>query len=156
MVQAPFNPLIWLNPDNSRRQAVIEVASPKGVTAVTRYSCYSPPQLLRKGISEVTQMKLNRLIAASIVGISLLTTSTSAFACEHESHSWSWFGWCSHTDKDREKDKDCDHHDRDHDRDRDRGHDCDHGGSTGGSSSGGSTSGGGSSSGGGSTVGPKG
>jgi uncharacterized membrane protein YgcG len=87
-------------------------------------------------------MKLNRLIAVSIVAISLLTTSTSAFASEH--NSWSWFGLCSHTD--REKDKDCDHernHERDHDRDHDHdgGHDCNHGGSTG--SGGGSTSGGG-------------
>jgi hypothetical protein len=68
-------------------------------------------------------MKLNRLIAVSIVGCSLLTTSTSAFACEHDSHSWSFFGWCSHND--REKDKDCDH-DRGHD--RDKGHDCNGGG----------------------------
>jgi hypothetical protein len=80
-------------------------------------------------------MKLNRLIAVTIVGISLLTTSTSAFASEH--NSWSWFGLCSHTD--REKEKDCDHN-RDHERDHDRdgGHDCNHGGSTG---SGGSTGG---------------
>jgi hypothetical protein len=104
-------------------------------------------------------MKLNRLIAVSVVGISLLSTSSSAFACEHDSHSWSFFGWCSHTDKD----KDCDHKDRDCDHDRNRGHDCDHGGSTGGS---GSSTGGGHSTGGGSTgtgsggsttpVGPKG
>jgi hypothetical protein len=81
-------------------------------------------------------MKLNRLIAVTIVGISLLTTSTSAFASEH--NSWSWFGLCSHTD--REKEKDCDHN-RDHERDHDRdaGHDCNHGGSTGSTGSGGST-----------------
>jgi hypothetical protein len=108
-------------------------------------------------------MKLNRLIAASIVGISLLAPSTSAFACEHDSHSWSFFGWCSHSDKD----KDCDHKDCDHGGNS-GGHDCNHGGSSssgsgssssgsgsssGGSSSGGSSSGGSSS---GSGVGPKG
>jgi uncharacterized membrane protein YgcG len=83
-------------------------------------------------------MKLNRLIAVTIVGISLLTTSTSAFASEH--NSWSWFGLCSHTD--REKEKDCDRN-RDHERDHDRdaGHDCNHGGSTGSTGSGGSTGG---------------
>jgi uncharacterized membrane protein YgcG len=101
-------------------------------------------------------MKLTRLIAASIVGISLLAPATSAFACDHDSHSWSWFGWCSHDDKD----KDCDHKDKDCDHNKNGGHDCNHGGSSsGGSSSGGgsSTSGGGSStSGGGSSVGPKG
>jgi len=103
-------------------------------------------------------MKLNRLIAASVVGFSLLTTSTSAFACEHESHSWSWFGWCNHSDKDKDNDKDPDH-ERDHDRNHDRGHDCNGGGSSSGSSghsTGGGTSTGG---GGGSTtppVGPKG
>jgi len=86
-------------------------------------------------------MKLNRLIAVSIVGFSLITTSTSAFACDHEkdSHSWSFFGWCTHDDKD--KDKDCDHHHHD------GGGDCNHGG--------GSTSGGGTSTGSGG-VGPKG
>ena len=50
-------------------------------------------------------MKLNRLIAASIVGFSMLSASTSAFACDHDhdsgGSSWSWFGWC--------------HHDHDHD-----------------------------------------
>ncbi len=107
-------------------------------------------------------MKLNRLIAASIVGISLLAPSTSAFACEHDSHSWSFFGWCSHSDKD----KDCDHKDCDHGGNS-GGHDCNHGGSSssgsgssssGGSSSGGSSSGGSSSGGSssGSGVGPKG
>jgi hypothetical protein len=95
-------------------------------------------------------MKLNRLIAASIVGISLLTTSTSAFACEHDSHSWSWFGFCNHSDKDKDNDKD-----------NDKGHDCNHGGSSSGSSGhstsgGGSSTGSGSSTSGGSTVGPKG
>jgi hypothetical protein len=61
-------------------------------------------------------MKLNRLIAVSIVGFSLLTTSTSAFACDHESgSSWSFFGWCHH---------DNDHnHDCDHDKDK-GGKDC--------------------------------
>jgi hypothetical protein len=77
-------------------------------------------------------MKLNRLIAATVVGISLLAPSTSAFACEHESHSWSWFGWCNHSDTDKEHDRDCDH-------DRDKGHDCNHGGSSSGGSSSGST-----------------
>ena len=69
-------------------------------------------------------MKLNRLLAVSIVGMSLLTTSTSAFACEHDSHSWSFFGFCNHTDKDKDKDRDCDH-------DRNKGgHECNHGGSS--------------------------
>ena len=99
-------------------------------------------------------MKLNRLIAASIVGISLLAPSTSAFACDHDGHSsWSWFGLCNHTDHDR----DCDH-------DRNSGgQDCTHGGSSsggsssGGSSTGGHSTGGGSTGGGGGvTVGPKG
>ncbi|WP_433968074.1 hypothetical protein [Tunturiibacter gelidiferens] len=61
-------------------------------------------------------MKLNRLIAVSIVGFSLLTTSSSAFACDHDhdsGSSWSWFGWC--------------HHDHDHDHD----HEHDGGGNTG-------------------------
>ena len=103
-------------------------------------------------------MKLNRLFAASIVAISLLTTSTSAFACDHDSHSWSFFGWCNHDDKD----KDCDHKDKDCDHDRNKGHDCGggHSSSGGGSSTGGGSSSGGSSTGGstgGSTpVGPKG
>jgi uncharacterized membrane protein YgcG len=96
-------------------------------------------------------MKLNRLIAASVVGFSLLTTSTSAFACEHDSHSWSFFGICSHSFNHHDGD-----HDRDHDRDHNGDHNCNHGGSTGG----GSTSGGGHSTGGGGTttppVGPKG
>jgi hypothetical protein len=100
-------------------------------------------------------MKLNRLIAVSIVGFSLITTSTSAFACEHESHSWSFFGWCSHDDKDK------DHKDCDHDRNSGGGRDCNHGGSSAGSSSGGSTGNGGSTTGSGSTgsgttCGPKG
>jgi uncharacterized membrane protein YgcG len=96
-------------------------------------------------------MKLNRLIAASIVGFSLLTTSTSAFACEHDSHSWSFFGICSHSFNHHDNDD----HDRDHNRDHNGDNKCNHGGSTGGS-----TSGGGSSTGSGGTttppVGPKG
>jgi hypothetical protein len=63
-------------------------------------------------------MKLNRLIAVSIVGFSLFTTSTSAFACDHESGggSSSWFGWCHH---------DNDHnHDCDHDKNKGGGQDC--------------------------------
>jgi hypothetical protein len=65
-------------------------------------------------------MKLNRLIAVSIVGFSLLTTSSSAFACDHEGGgSPSYFGWC-HRD-----------HDCDHDKDK-GGHDCPgHGGGSG-------------------------
>ncbi len=55
-------------------------------------------------------MKLNRLIAVSIVGFSLLTTSTSAFACDHESgSSWSFFGWCHHDNHDNDHNHDCDH-----------------------------------------------
>lgn len=113
--------------------------SPESVTAVTLNHWYSPPSFITKVYPEVTHMKLNRLIAVSIVGFSLLTTSTSAFACEHDSHSWSWFGFCNHTDKDKDKDKDCDH---DHNK---GGHDCNHGGSS---------SGGGSSTGGGTTTPP--
>src|ERR1700677_1668866 len=45
-------------------------------------------------------MKLNRLIAVSIVGFSMLSASTSAFACDHDhdsgGSSWSWFGCCHH------------------------------------------------------------
>lgn len=75
-------------------------------------------------------MKLNRLIAVSIVGFSLLTTSSSAFACDHDSgSSGSWFGWCHHD------------HDHDHDGGGDKGGNggnCPgHGGSGGGSTSGG-------------------
>ena len=55
-------------------------------------------------------MKLNRMLTASVLGFSLLTTS--AFACEHgsngggeESH-WSFLGWCHHfTDHERECDQ---------------------------------------------------
>ena len=94
-------------------------------------------------------MKLHRLIAASVVGFSLLTASTSAFACDHDSgRTWSFFGFCNHNDKDKDKDKDC-NHDR-----NSGGHDCNHGGST--SGGGNSTGGGGNSTGGGgNTVGPK-
>jgi hypothetical protein len=45
-------------------------------------------------------MKLNRLIAASVVGISLLTTSTSVFA-ENNGSSYSLFGIFTHPDTDK-------------------------------------------------------
>jgi hypothetical protein len=56
-------------------------------------------------------MKLNRLLIASLLGFSLLTTS--ALACDkggssHESH-WSFFGWCHHDDN--SGGHDCDDHD---------------------------------------------
>jgi hypothetical protein len=102
-------------------------------------------------------MKLNRLLTASVLGFSLLTTS--AFACEHDSHSWSFFGWCSHTDKDNDKKRECDQNGQN----SGTGNNCDHGRGngggycgTGGSStgSGGSSTGTGGSTGGG-TTGPK-
>ena len=46
-------------------------------------------------------MKLNRLIAASVVGISLLTLSSPSFAAANDSHSWSLFGSVNHTDTDK-------------------------------------------------------
>jgi hypothetical protein len=45
-------------------------------------------------------MKLNRLIAASVVGFSLLATSPAAFATDHGSSSLSLFGVGNHTDTD--------------------------------------------------------
>jgi hypothetical protein len=44
-------------------------------------------------------MKLNRLIAASVVGISLLTLSSPSFAAANDSHSL--FGSVNHTDTDK-------------------------------------------------------
>ncbi len=82
-------------------------------------------------------MKLNRLILASLIGISL---STPAWACEPSSGGI--FSFFHHTDDDHDKDKDSHH---DHDGDKDKGH---HGGCSGGdhTGTGGSTSGGGSTS----------
>jgi len=144
MVRGPFEHRFWpiLRELDARRRPI--PASPESVTALPRNYWYSPPSSLGKVNPEVTHMKLNRLIAASIVGISLLAPSTSAFACDHDSHSsWSWFGFCNHTDHDR----DCDH-------DRNSGgHDCNHGGSSSGGSSSGGSSSGGSSNGGGSNGG---
>jgi hypothetical protein len=105
-------------------------------------------------------MKLNRLLTASVLGLSLL--NTSAFACDHGSSSssdeshWSFLGWCHHivADSRRECDQDG--------QNSGRGNNCDHGKGNGGgycgtgsSTSGGSTSGGSPTSG-GTTVGPKG
>ena len=113
-------------------------------------------------------MKINRLLIASLLGFSLLTTS--ALACDHtgsgsseESH-WSLLGWCHHT---TDHQRECDQNGQnsgigrncDHGKGNGGGY-CGTGGSTsGGSTGGGSTSGGstgGSTSGGGVTVGPKG
>ena len=77
-------------------------------------------------------MKLNRLILASLIGISL---STPALACD-PSHGGGIFSFFHH-DSDKDKDKDS-HHDNDG---RDSHHDCNGGGHSGsGGSSGSSTS----------------
>ena len=105
-------------------------------------------------------MKLNRLIAVSIVGFSLLTTSTSAFACEHDSHSWSFFGICSHAFS--HHDHDCDHNGNGGGGNNNGGHDCERGKGRGDGNcpvTGGGSNTGGHSTGGGTTtppVGPKG
>jgi hypothetical protein len=94
-------------------------------------------------------MKLNRLLIASLLGFSLLTTS--ALACDkgsssHESH-WSLFGWCHHDDS-----ADSDSHKRECDQNGQNsgiGNNCDHGKGNGGGycgTSGSSSSGSGSSS----------
>lgn len=89
-------------------------------------------------------MKLNRLLIASLLGFSLLTTS--ALACEHSSGSssnqeshWSFFGWNHHTDQEHKRE--CDQNGQD----SGQGRNCDRGKGNGGgycSTSGGSTSGG--------------
>jgi hypothetical protein len=116
-------------------------------------------------------MKLNRMLSASVLGLSLL--ATSAFACEPSSNSrsgegtsWSLTGWFHNLVA--ESHRECDQNGQD----SGRGNNCDHGrgngggycgtgsSTSGGSSTGGSTGGStGSSSGGstgGGTVGPKG
>ena len=112
-------------------------------------------------------MKLNRMLTASVLGFSLLTTS--AFASEHSSNSrsgegtsWSLTGWFHNLVA--ESHRECDQNGQD----SGRGNNCDHGrgngggycgtgGSTSGGSTGGSTGGGttGGSTGGG-VVSPKG
>ena len=99
-------------------------------------------------------MKLNRLLTASLLGFSLLTTS--ALASEHNSNSnsqsqssseeshWSFLGWCHHfTDSHQ---RECDQNGQD----SGRGNNCDRGKGNGGgycsatgssSGSGGSTTG---------------
>jgi hypothetical protein len=74
-------------------------------------------------------MKLNRLILASLIGISL---STPAWACDQAKGGF--FSFFHHSD-DHDKDRDS-HHDHDGDKDH---HDC-NGGTHSGSGSGGSTS----------------
>ena len=80
-------------------------------------------------------MKLNRLLTASLLGFSLLTTS--ALACEHSSGSqssqeshWSFFGWTHHTDQDQNQDhtRECDPKGQD----SGRGRNCDRGKGNGG------------------------
>ena len=92
-------------------------------------------------------MKLNRLLSASVLGFSLLTTS--AFACEHSSNSrsgeenhWSFTGWCHHSVA--ESHRECDQNGQN----TGKGNNCDHGKGngggycgTGGSPAGGSTGG---------------
>jgi hypothetical protein len=80
-------------------------------------------------------MKLNRLVMASLIGISL---STPAWACDPGKGGL--FSFFHHSDSDHDKDRDS-HHDHDGDQDH---HQC----------NGGTHSGGGSSSGGGSTSTP--
>jgi hypothetical protein len=106
--------------------------------------CYSPPTNgLVSSLHEVKQMKLNRLILASIIGISL---ATPAWACEPSSGGI--FSFFHHTDSDH-NDSD---HDRDHHRECDqngqnsgRGNNCDNGKGNGGGycGTGSGTSGGG-------------
>jgi hypothetical protein len=107
-------------------------------------------------------MKLHRMLSASVLGLSLLTTS--AFACDGNSRSgegtsWSLTGWFHNLVA--ESHRECDQNGQN----SGRGNNCDHGRGNGGGycGTGGSTSGGGSTGGstggGGSTtppVGPKG
>ena len=84
-------------------------------------------------------MKLNRLIVASLIGISL---STPAWACDPGKGGL--FSFFHHTDSDHDKDSSS-HHDHDGDKNT-------HGGCSGGDHSGSGGSGSGSSGGGGSTT----
>jgi hypothetical protein len=72
-------------------------------------------------------MKLNRLIAASVVGISLLTTSTSVFA-ENNGSSYSLFGIFTHPDTDKASKRQSDMNGQD----TGRGRNCDNGKGNGG------------------------
>lgn len=92
-------------------------------------------------------MKLNRLIVASLIGISL---STPAWACDPGKGGL--FSFFHHTDSDHDKDRDS-HHDHDGDKDKDHHNDCSGGDHSGGGHSGGGQSGG-SQSGGGTTTPP--
>ena len=78
-------------------------------------------------------MKLNRLVLASIIGISL---STPAWACDPSSGG-GIFSFFHHSDSEHDKDRDS-HHDHDGDKDKDKDH---HGGCSGGDHSGGGQSG---------------
>jgi len=102
-------------------------------------------------------MKLNRLLTASLLGFSLLTTS--AFACEHSSSNsgnsagshWSFLDWCHNIVADSKRE--CDQNGQDSGKgrncDRGKGNGCGYCGTGGsGGTTGGSTGGG--------TVGPKG
>jgi hypothetical protein len=73
-------------------------------------------------------MKLNRLIAMSAVGISLLTTSTSAFAAENSGPSFSLFSIFTHPDTDKVSKRQSDMNGQD----TGRGRNCDHGKGNGG------------------------
>jgi hypothetical protein len=97
-------------------------------------------------------MKLNRMLTASVLGLSLL--STSAFACDSGSNGgsashWSFLSWIYNpvADSHREANQ--------FGQDSGRGNNCDHGRGNGGGycGTGGSSSGGGSTSGGGSSTG---
>jgi hypothetical protein len=104
-------------------------------------------------------VKLNQVLTASVLGFSLITTS-SAFACEHSSGStgheeshWSFLGWCHNLVA--ESHRECDQNGQD----SGRGNNCDHGKGNGGGYCGTGASTGGSTGGGGSTTppgGPKG
>jgi hypothetical protein len=88
-------------------------------------------------------MKLNRLLMASLLGFSLITSS--ALACDkgsssssgssQESH-WSFFGWCHHDDADSHK-RECDQNGQN----SGTGNNCDHGKGNGGGYCGTSSSG---------------
>jgi hypothetical protein len=73
-------------------------------------------------------MKLNRLIAASVVGFSLLATATAAFATEHDSSLLSLFGVGNHTDTDHASKRQSDMNGQN----TGTGRNCDHGKGNGG------------------------
>jgi hypothetical protein len=73
-------------------------------------------------------MKLNRIIAVSAVGFSLLTISPAAFATEQSSSSWSLFSVGNHTDTDHASKRQSDMNGQN----TGTGRNCDHGKGNGG------------------------